>query len=59
MNSCCKVAISIGMMPLDLVVNNENCCFASLFVFCSIYSEVFVLTDYIKRKSFISINGAI
>ena len=45
MNSYCEVATSIGVMPLYLIINNnENCCVARLFVFCSIYSEVFVLT---------------
>ena len=32
------------MIPLHLIINNENCCVARLFVFCSIYSNVFVFT---------------
>ena len=49
MNYYCKVTISTGMMPLHLIINNENCCVARLFIFCLIYSETF-MPDYIQKK---------
>ena len=31
MNPYCKVATSIGIMPLHLIINSEGCCVANLF----------------------------
>ena len=50
------------MIPLHLIIHNENCCVACLSVFCLIYSEGFVLTPGLtirRGKSLLFINGAI
>ena len=43
MNCYGKVATSIGVMALHLIINNKNCCLVVFFVF-SLILEVFVLT---------------
>ena len=51
MNPYCKVATSIGIMPLHLIINNEGCCVAHLFVFFLFHIlEDFVLTPSLAHN---------
>ena len=44
MNSYCKVATSTSVGVILLINIYQNCCVARLFVFRSIYSEVYAFT---------------